>query len=216
MTTSLTSSEGCRDSSKKEGRPASPFLQAGQSHFLSLGGVSSRTPASARPERVAPFALLPRVRAFMYLRVAGATWGAGSQARPSAVPETAIAKEGVGDEEERDGCGPPPDGEGRTRDHARAHPKDVLGTDLRGGRRGRHGDPRDRPAPDQGRRERVRPDELRPRVHEHGIVQERDYLHRWRQGHPALPGLSYRAARRGCDVPGGGVAAAQRRAADAA
>ena len=37
---------------------------------------------------------------------------------------------------------------------------------------------------------RVRPDDIRPGVHEHGVVQERDHVHRRRQGHPALPRLS--------------------------
>ncbi len=65
-------------------------------------------------------------------------------------------------------------------------------------------------------RRRVRADELRPGVHEHGVVQERDHVHRRRQGDPALPRLPDRAARREGDVPRGRVAAAQRRAADAA
>ena len=40
----------------------------------------------------------------------------------------------------------------------------------------------DRPPPDQGRRRRLRPDDLRPGVHEHRVVPLRDHLHRRRQG----------------------------------
>ena len=63
---------------------------------------------------------------------------------------------------------------------------------------------------------RVRLDDLRPGVHEHGVVQERHHVHRRRQGHPALSRLSHRAARREGELPRGGVAAAERRAAHAA
>ena len=56
--------------------------------------------------------------------------------------------------------------------------------------------PRHRSSPDQGRRRRLRAHDLRPRVHEHGVVSKRDHLPRRRQGDPALPRLPDRAARR--------------------
>ena len=65
---------------------------------------------------------------------------------------------------------------------------------VRGADRGRR-DPRDRAAPDQGRRRRLRPDELRPGVPEHRVGAERDHLHRRRPRHPPLPRLPDRAAR---------------------
>ena len=68
------------------------------------------------------------------------------------------------------------------RDHP--HGQVVHGPDRR--RR----DPRDGPAADQGRRRRLRADELRPGVHEHRVVPQRDHVHRRRQGNPALPRLS--------------------------
>ena len=48
---------------------------------------------------------------------------------------------------------------------------------------------------------RLRADDVRPGVHEHGELPERHHLHRRRQGHPALPRLSHRAARRGERLP---------------
>ena len=62
--------------------------------------------------------------------------------------------------------------------------KSVYGPDRR--RR----DPRQRPATDQGRQRRLRPHELRPGVHEHRVVPQRDHLHRRRQGDPALSRIS--------------------------
>jgi hypothetical protein len=41
-------------------------------------------------------------------------------------------------------------------------------------------------------------------------VQERDHVHRRRQGDSSLPRLPDRAARRECDVPRGRVATPQR------
>ncbi len=54
-----------------------------------------------------------------------------------------------------------------------------------------------------------------PGVPEHGVVPQRDHVHRRRQGDPALSRLSDRAARGEGDVPRSRVAAAARRAADA-
>ena len=47
--------------------------------------------------------------------------------------------------------------------------------------------------------------DARPRVHEHGVDQERHHVHRRRQGHPALPRHPHRAARREVDVRRDGV-----------
>ena len=80
-------------------------------------------------------------------------------------------------------------------DHRQPHRQAVRGPDP-----GRH-DQGDRPAPDQSHAGRVRPDDLRPGVHEHGRLQEPDHLHRRRQGHPALPRLPDRAARRAERLP---------------
>ena len=55
---------------------------------------------------------------------------------------------------------------------------------------------------------------LRPGVHRHGRLRERDHLSRRRRRHPPLPGLSDRAAGRGLDLPRGGLPAPQRRAPD--
>ena len=52
------------------------------------------------------------------------------------------------------------------------------------------------PAPDQDRRRGLRPDVLRPGVHEHRVVPVGDHVHRRRQGHPRVPRLPDRAARR--------------------
>ena len=77
-----------------------------------------------------------------------------------------------------------------------------TGQDLRGPDRGRDG-PRHRPARDQGRRRRLRPDDLRPGVHEHRVVPLRDHVPRRRAGHPRVPRLPDRAARRAVDLPRG-------------
>src|SRR5579859_5145577 len=53
----------------------------------------------------------------------------------------------------------------------------------------RRGDPGPRPAPDQGLRRRLRAALLRPGLHEHGELPQRDHLHRRGEGDPALPGL---------------------------
>ena len=57
--------------------------------------------------------------------------------------------------------------------------------------------------------------ELRSGVPQHGVVPQRDHLHRRRQGDSALSRLSDRAARRQGVVPRGGVAASPWRAAHA-
>ena len=48
--------------------------------------------------------------------------------------------------------------------------------------------------------ERLRADDLRPGVHEHRVVSLGDHLHRRRQGHPRVPRLPDRAARRAGDA----------------
>ena len=88
-----------------------------------------------------------------------------------------------------------------------------TGQDVRAARRERD-DPRHGPAQDQGRRERLRPHDLRPGVHEHGVVQVGDHVHRRRQGDPRIPGLPDRGAGREVDVPRGRVAPPEGRAAD--
>ena len=52
------------------------------------------------------------------------------------------------------------------------------------------------------------------RLRQHRLDQERHHLHRRRRGHPALPRLPDRAARREVDVPRGLLPADLRRAAD--
>jgi len=49
-----------------------------------------------------------------------------------------------------------------------------------------------------------------PRLHEHGLVPQRDHLHRRRGGDPAAPGLPDRAAVRALDLPRGRLPAHQR------
>ena len=56
----------------------------------------------------------------------------------------------------------------------------------------------------------------RPGLRQHRLVPERDHLHRRREGHPALPRLPDRGARREEHVPRGRLPADLRRAADAA
>ena len=88
-----------------------------------------------------------------------------------------------------------------------------TGRDLRAADRGRHG-ARERPAPDQGRSRRIRDDVLRPGVHEHRLVSQRDHLHRRRRRHARAPRLPDRAALRALDLPRGRLPADQRRAAE--
>ena len=57
-------------------------------------------------------------------------------------------------------------------------------------------DPRDRAARHQGRRGRLRRHDLRPGVHEHGVVSLGDHVPRRRGRRPRVPRLSDRAARR--------------------
>ena len=78
----------------------------------------------------------------------------------------------------------------------------------------RRHDPRDGPPPDQGRRRRLRPDDLRPGVHEHRVVPLGDHLPRRRGRRARVPRLPDRAARRAVDLPRGRLPARQRRAAD--
>ena len=94
--------------------------------------------------------------------------------------------------------------------HRQPHRQDVRAPDQ-----GRD-HPRPGPAADQDRRRGLRPDDLRPGVHEHRVVPLGDHLHRRRQGHPRVPRLPDRAARRAVDLPRGRLPARPRRAADAA
>ena len=59
----------------------------------------------------------------------------------------------------------------------------------------------------------LRPDGLRPRIRQRGVVSQRHHLPRRRQGDPALPGLSDRAAGRALHLPRGRLPADPRRAA---
>ncbi len=57
---------------------------------------------------------------------------------------------------------------------------------------------------------RLRPDGLRPGVHEHGLLPQRDHLHRRRRRHPPAPRLPDRAALRALQLPRGRLPADQR------
>ena len=72
-----------------------------------------------------------------------------------------------------------------------------------------------RPQADQNGRRRFRADVLRPGVHEHRVVSQRDHLHRRRRRDPPAPRLPDRAALRALHVPRGRLPADQRRAPDA-
>ena len=89
-----------------------------------------------------------------------------------------------------------------------------TGAHLRAADQRRHG-ARDGPAPDQNRRGRLRPDGLRPGLHEHGLLPQLDHLHRRRRRHPAAPRLPDRAALRALQLPRGRLPDHQRRAAHA-
>ena len=94
--------------------------------------------------------------------------------------------------------------------HRQPHRQAVRDPD-----RGRH-DPGDRAAEDQDARRRLRPDDVRPGLHGHGVVPLGDHLHRRRQGDPRVPRLPDRAAGREVELPRGRLPARPRRAADAA
>ena len=94
--------------------------------------------------------------------------------------------------------------------HRQPHRQDLRAADHR-----QH-DPRPRPAPDQGRRGRIRDDVLRPGLHQHGLLPLLDHLHRRRRGDPRTPRLLDRAAMRALDLPRGRLPADLRRAADPA
>ena len=78
----------------------------------------------------------------------------------------------------------------------------------------RRRDPLARPAPDPDLRRGLRPARLRPGVHEHGVVPQRDHLPRRRRRRARVPRLPDRAARRALDLPRGRLPARPRRAAD--
>ena len=98
--------------------------------------------------------------------------------------------------------------QGHPDDHRQPQREDVRGPDPGRDDQG-HG-----PPPDQGRGGRLRPHDLRPRLHEHRLVQEPDHVHRRGQGHPQLPRLPDRAARGAEQLPRDRLPAAERRAAD--
>ena len=87
-----------------------------------------------------------------------------------------------------------------------------TGQDLRAADHRRH-HAGDGTAPDQGLRRGLRADGLRPGLHEHRLLPQRDHLHRRRQGHPPAPRLPDRAAVRALHIPGGRLPADPRRAA---
>ena len=91
--------------------------------------------------------------------------------------------------------------------HRQPHRSQLRDRDHR-----RHG-ALDRLPPDQGRRRRLRADDLRPGVHEHRVVSLGDHLPRRRGRRPRVPRLPDRAARRAVDLPRGRLPARQRRAA---
>ena len=91
--------------------------------------------------------------------------------------------------------------------HRQPHRSQLRDRDHR-----RHG-ALDRLPPDQGRRRRLRADDLRPGVHEHGVVSLGDHLPRRRGRRPRVPRLPDRAARRAVDLPRGRLPARPRRAA---
>ncbi len=95
----------------------------------------------------------------------------------------------------------------RAHGHRQPHRADLRAADHR-----RHG-ARHRPAPDQGRPRRIRADVLRPGVHEHGVLPQRDHLHRRRRRDPPAPRLPDRAALRALHLPRGRLPADQRPAA---
>ena len=72
--------------------------------------------------------------------------------------------------------------------HRQPHRQDLRAADHRR-HRARHG-----PAPDQGRRGRIRDDVLRPGLHQHRLLPLLDHLHRRRRGDPRTPRLLDRAA----------------------
>ena len=83
---------------------------------------------------------------------------------------------------------------------------------LRGRDRGRHRQGDGLP-PDQGLRGRLRPDDLRPRVHEHGVRAQLGLLHRRRGRRARVPRLPDRGAVRAVLVPRGRLSPDLRRAA---
>ena len=91
--------------------------------------------------------------------------------------------------------------------HRQPHRSQLRDRDHR-----RHG-ALDRLPPDQGRRRRLRADDLRPGVHEHRVVSLGDHLPRRRGRRPRVPRLPDRAARRAVDLPRGRLPARPRRAA---
>ena len=98
----------------------------------------------------------------------------------------------------------------------RRHPLDHRQPDRQDlrGRDHRRDDQGDGPAPDQGQRGRLRDDDLRPRVHQHGVVPLVDHLHRRRGGDPPAPRLHDRGPLREVELPRGRLPARLRRAAD--
>ena len=108
---------------------------------------------------------------------------------------------------ERDDGGGGSHGERDAQRHGQPH-----GRDLRGPDRGRHRQGDGLP-PDQGVRGRLRPDDLRPGVHEHGVGAQLGLLHRRRGRGARVPRLHDRGAVREVLVPRGRLPADLRRAA---
>lgn len=82
--------------------------------------------------------------------------------------------------------------------HRQPHRQALRGARHRGRLRLRH-----RLQGHQGWRRRQRAQAVRPGVHEHRPVQEQDIVHRRRQGHPEVPRVPHRGARRALNLPRG-------------
>ena len=99
-------------------------------------------------------------------------------------------------------------GRGRESGDRDDHPGGEVLRAARGARhRGREGRGHLGPAEGLGLRH------ARPRLREHGVVPQRDHVHRRREGRPPLPRVSHRGPRGALDVHRGRLPAAVRRAA---
>ena len=98
-------------------------------------------------------------------------------------------------------------GERDAQRHGQPHRRELRGRDLGRHRQG------DGLSPDQGLRGRLRPDDLRPGVHEHGVGAQLGLLHRRRGRDPRVPRLPDRPALREVDLPRGRLPPDLRRAA---
>ena len=99
--------------------------------------------------------------------------------------------------------------------HARPSPTTAPGRPTSSDHR--RDRPGDGPAPDQGRRGRLRDDGLRPGLHQHRVVPLGDHLHRRRGGDPrSTAAIPIEQLCEQLDLPRGRLPADLRRAADAA